>query len=517
MSDHPTTRSIFRRPLGWRLGLPLIASLGLGLALWQQPPMQTVEAQQLGLRLNRWTGHVDAVVGERAVWVLPGVHRLRDYALAPVRFEAWRGDGSDLDAPLQSADGVAVAMAVTVRYRPEPEALAGALEGLPVNLQDELVEPVVRDVLLALVREQPLAELAGAALPGLKAQATTSLSERLAARGIRLQSLEFGEVGVQVDGQRLALSDRSYQSQRFSRADSATPLQSSEGLALGVEVNVRYALDPAQLAARAHRLPADVDGGLVEPLLQGVVYPLLTRYTVREIFSTKRTELQTALAAELGPLFAQEGLQLKSVTLGNVDLPADFKAGMDRLLAAELETEQMQHTLELKKMQVRETELAAEADKVRREKAAEAAAREQVIAAKAQEEAMKHVLPFKQKQVEQRQLEAEAERTARVKTAEGMAEARKIEAQAEAESRQRLAEAEAYRLEQIGRVHSTQLERDGAVITRFPLLIQKTMADKLSDRVQVIIAAPPADGGFIGGPLLGQGATPAAPTKAPQP
>ena len=53
-----------------------------------------------------------------------------------------------------------------------------------------------------------------------------------------------------------------------------------------------------------------------------------------------------------------------------------------------------------------------DAEKIRREKAAEASASEQIIGAKAQEEAMKHVLPFKQKQIEQRQLEAEADKIA---------------------------------------------------------------------------------------------------------
>ncbi len=47
--------------------------------------------------------------------------------------------------------------------------------------------------------------------------------------------------------------------------------------------------------------------------------------------------------------------------------------------------------------------------------------------------------------------------------------------------------------------------REGALLTRHPLLIQKTMADKLSDKVQVIIAAPGSDGGFIGAGLLGSG------------
>jgi len=118
---------------------------------------------------------------------------------------------------------------------------------------------------------------------------------------------------------------------------------------------------------------------------------------------------------------------------------------------------------------------------------------------------MAHVLPFKQKQIQQRQLEAEADKVSRIKTAEGSAEARRIEASGEADSRNKLADAEVYRLDKVGKSTSEQMAREGALITRNPLLIQKTMADKLSDKIQVIIAPPPADGGFIGSALLGSG------------
>jgi len=40
-------------------------------------------------------------------------------------------------------------------------------------------------------------------------------------------------------------------------------------------------------------------------------------------------------------------------------------------------------------------------------------------------------------------------------------------------------------------------------VSRYPLLIQKTLADKLSDKVQVIIAPMPAAGKFIGSSLIG--------------
>lgn len=283
----------------------------------------------------------------------------------------------------------------------------------------------------------------------------------------------------------------------------AAPVQSVEGLSLGVDVAVRYALDASRVATAAKSLPDDIAGEVVEPAVQGVIYKVFARYTVREIFSSKRAEIQQAIESELRPRLAADGLVLRDVQVGKVELPAEYRRGMEGLLAEELASEKMRYTLELKDKRVKEMELEANAEKVRREVAAEAAAREQVIAAKAQEEAMKHVLPFKQRQIEQRQLEAEAEKQARIRAAEGSAQARRIEANGEADARQKLAEAEAWRLERVGKANAEQMAREGALVSRHPLLIQKTLADKLSDKIQVIIAPPPADGGFIGTALLG--------------
>jgi regulator of protease activity HflC (stomatin/prohibitin superfamily) len=139
---------------------------------------------------------------------------------------------------------------------------------------------------------------------------------------------------------------------------------------------------------------------------------------------------------------------------------------------------------------------------VQREKAAEAAALEEVIAAKAKAEAMKHVLPLKEKEIEQRRLEAEALKIQRTKNAEGEAAARRIESAAEADARRKLSEADAYRIEVTGKAQSEQLARESALIAKNPLLIQKTLADKLSDKIQVVVAPPSTDGFFASG-LLG--------------
>lgn len=300
-----------------------------------------------------------------------------------------------------------------------------------------------------------------------------------------------------------SLRDAVYRPAGMASASGGAPLQSVEGLSIGVDLTVRYALDPARIPLLYKNLPDDIAGDIVEPTVQGVAYKTFARYTVKEIFSTKRPEIQKVLETEIAQQLARDGVMLRGIVVGKVDLPADYRRGMEALLAEELSSEKMRYTLELKEKQVKETELTAEADKVKREKSAEAAGREQIIAAKAQEEAMKHILPFKQRQIEQRALEAEAEKGARIKGAEGSAQARRIEAGGEAEARQKLADAEVYRQDRLGKVTAEQMAREGALVTRHPLLIQKTLADKLSDKIQVIIAPPPSDGSFIANTLLG--------------
>lgn len=313
----------------------------------------------------------------------------------------------------------------------------------------------------------------------------------------------------------LSLQDRSWTAAAMAAADGAAPAQTVEGLSIGMDLRVRYAIDPSRIGgAKALSYPKDIDGQIIEPAVQATVYKIVARHTVREIFSSQRAQIEQDIETQIRERLKTDGLLLRSVHIGQIDLPEDYRRGMEVLLTEGLSAEKMRYTLELREKQVKESELTATAEKARREVEAEAAAREQVIAAKAQEEAMKHVLPLKQRQIEQRQLEAEAARVSRVKQAEGAAQARRIEAEGEAEARQKLADAEAYRLKNIGKVNAEQMAMEGALITKHPLLIQKTMADRLSDKVQVIIA-PPNSGGFIGNNLLGNVAAAPRNTELP--
>jgi regulator of protease activity HflC (stomatin/prohibitin superfamily) len=308
------------------------------------------------------------------------------------------------------------------------------------------------------------------------------------------------------------LHDQVYKPADSGKSGSPGAFQSVEGLSIGIDVSVRWALDPEKMSQAARLRPDEVADEVVRPTVDGVLHETFAAHTVREIFASQRAPIQKSIEDALKTRLGGDGVLIKAVSIGSVDLPAQYRAGLEALLSEELASDKMKYTLDLKEKGIKQSELEAEADKVRREKAAEAAGQEQVIAAKSQAEAMQHILPLKEKEIEERRLEAEAAKVVRVKEAEANADARRIEAGGEADSRRKLADSDAYRLDVTGKATTEQMAREAELIQKNPLLIQKTLADKLSDKIQVIIASPGTNG-FIGSNLLGTNTTP--PEKQP--
>jgi len=113
---------------------------------------------------------------------------------------------------------------------------------------------------------------------------------------------------------------------------------------------------------------------------------------------------------------------------------------------------------------------------------------------------------LKQKQIEQSRLEAaarkeatvqnaEATALATVKNAEATAQAKVIDSKAEMERRKMLAEAEADRIRVTAVADAERMKNEGAVLKQNPLLINKIIAEKLSDKLQIMMV--PTDGKFF--------------------
>jgi regulator of protease activity HflC (stomatin/prohibitin superfamily) len=279
------------------------------------------------------------------------------------------------------------------------------------------------------------------------------------------------------------------------KTETVLRVQTREGLTVGLAVAVRYRLDANRLSYIHANLPQPLEHEMVAPAIASIFRDLAPNYLVREVFSTKRDEVRQAAADRITSKLAADGISVREVVLRDIQLPADYAKGLEGLLLKEQENERLSVELEVKLKMVREAELEAEADKARQIKAAEAQAAVTVLQAKAQADAMQHTLPLKEKQIQQSRLEAEARKESTVKNAEAMAQAKVIDGKAELEKHKLMNEADEDRIRRLASADAEKMKLEAAVLTQNPLLIQKIIAEKLSDKVQIMMV--PNDGKFF--------------------
>jgi regulator of protease activity HflC (stomatin/prohibitin superfamily) len=272
-------------------------------------------------------------------------------------------------------------------------------------------------------------------------------------------------------------------------------VQTKEGLPLGLAIAVRYRLDPRRLDYIHSNLPQPIEQEIVPPVVAGVFRQIVPNYLVRDVFAARREEVRKIAAEAITQKLAADGLLVKEVILRDIQLPPEYAKGLEGLLLKEQESDRMTVEVDIKQKMVKTAELEAEADKARRVKQAEGEAQVVVLSAKAQADAMQHTLPLKQKQIEQTRLEAEARKESTVKNAEALAQAKVIDSHAELEKRKLMADAEANRIRVTSAADSERMKTEAAALKLSPLLIQKIIAERLSDKVQVMMV--PTDGKFF--------------------
>ncbi len=269
-------------------------------------------------------------------------------------------------------------------------------------------------------------------------------------------------------------------------------VQAREGLNIGLAVSVRYRLDPQRLSYIRANLPQPVGAEVVAPTVAAVYRQLAPNYITREIFATKREELRTNAAQAITLRLGSDGIVVREVLLRDLKLPDEYAKGLEGLLLKEQENEQLGTDQEIKQKEVRIAELEAEAQKARQVKQAEAQAQVRLLQAKAESDAMQYTLPLKQKQIEQTKLEAQARKEATLQNAAAAAQAKVIDSKAEVERQRNLAEAEANRIRVTAAADAERMKFEAAVLKQNPMLIQKIIAERLSDKLQIIMV--PMDG-----------------------
>ncbi len=292
-----------------------------------------------------------------------------------------------------------------------------------------------------------------------------------------------------------AMEDARNASSAKSTKSEPLNVQAKEGLTLGLSITVRYRLDPKRLDYIQSNMPQPVEREIVPAVVASAWRELVPNYTVRDVFAAKREEVRKRASDIISQKLAADGIIVKEVMLRDIQLPPEYAKGSETLLLKEQESDRMAVQTDIQQKQVRIAELEAEATKARQVKQAEGEAQVRVLQAKSEADAMQYTLPLKQKQIEQSKLEAEARKETTVKNAEAQAEAKVIDSKAEMERRKLLAEAEADRIRVTAAADAVRMQSEGAILKQNPLLINKIVAERLSDKLQIMMV--PADGKFF--------------------
>jgi regulator of protease activity HflC (stomatin/prohibitin superfamily) len=299
-----------------------------------------------------------------------------------------------------------------------------------------------------------------------------------------------------------------------NKAGELLTVQAREGLNIGIAVAVRYRIDPRRLAYIHANLPGNIGDEVVAPVVASTYRALAPNYMTREIFAIKREELRAKAADAIKTRLETDGILVREVVLRDIKLPEEYAKGLEGLLLKEQQSEQLGTEQEIKAKEVKIAELEAQAQKVRDIKQAEAQAQVQVLQAKAQSDSMQYTLPLKEKQIEQSKLEAEARKESTLQNAEAAAQAKIIDSKAEIERQKNLTDAEANRIRvtadaEANRIRVTadadanrirvtaaadseRMKYEAAVLKQNPMLIQKIIAERLSDKLQIMMV--PVDG-----------------------
>jgi regulator of protease activity HflC (stomatin/prohibitin superfamily) len=295
------------------------------------------------------------------------------------------------------------------------------------------------------------------------------------------------------------MRDQLFQTTVGEKAAEALKVQTREGLSVGLAVAVRYRIDPRRLDFIHTNLPQPVDKELVPPVVASSFREIAPNYLVRDLFAARREEIRREAAGAITRKLAPDAIVVKEVMLRDIELPAEYAKGLEGVLLKEQENDRLSVEVEVKQKLVRTAELEAQAEKVRQVTQAEGEAQTTVLRAKAQSDAMQYTLPLKQKQIEQTRLEAEARAQARV-----------IDGKAELETRKLMTQADIDRVDGMSKADAAKMRLEAGVLNESPLLLQKIIADKLSDKVQIMMV--PSDGKFFFANDVLHGAAPAAAT-----
>ncbi|MBD3285064.1 hypothetical protein GF359_01700 [candidate division WOR-3 bacterium] len=139
------------------------------------------------------------------------------------------------------------------------------------------------------------------------------------------------------------MSSRAYEGQKD--ADDALWAPTSEGLQVGLDLTCWYRLDPAKVADLHRRIGPLFEEKVVRPAIRSTVRLKLSSYSIMDIYSKKREEIQTQIFENLKKQLGPDGIIIDGVAIRNVQFTTEFARSIEEKQIAQQSAQKMEYVL----------------------------------------------------------------------------------------------------------------------------------------------------------------------------
>lgn len=171
------------------------------------------------------------------------------------------------------------------------------------------------------------------------------------------------------------------------QGDDSIQARTKDGQQIFIDASVIYAADPTQLIQLHITWQNRYEENVVRPVSRAAIRNAVSQFGVEELVSTKRSELEQAIRAEIETKLKENNIIMSDFLLRNIRFSDEYAAAVEQKQVAEQQAQQAKFVVESKKQEAEQARQTAQGQADAAVIAAKGAAEAQLIQADAQAKA----------------------------------------------------------------------------------------------------------------------------------
>jgi regulator of protease activity HflC (stomatin/prohibitin superfamily) len=171
------------------------------------------------------------------------------------------------------------------------------------------------------------------------------------------------------------------------QGDDSIRARTKDGQEVTVDASVIYAIDPVKVVSMHINWQNRYENELIRPAARNTIRDAVSQYSIEEVVSSKRAEMEELISTELGKALSDNDLVLLDFLLRDIHFSDEYAAAVEQKQIAEQQAQQAKFVVEQKKQEAEQARQAAQGQADAAVIAAKGAAEARLIQAEAEAKA----------------------------------------------------------------------------------------------------------------------------------